>query len=269
MPQGATECGDGRYCRAGTFCGLGNRCIEDGRVDCGTHSCPSGQFCGASGGCRPIDAMPCGGDYCRPGWKCRNPTGVDQACFNTAYRPETAPPRAPLDQRISEMEEIQLAITDITKLSGYQKDLIAAVRILGMPWVVDVPFANEMQRAVVVERTRKRLRDLETKILAGVILRMRADVRNILPFPWETPQSAAEKARVAEETARELVVLQAEAARELAAPSTFQEQPYTPSSGLSNLYQRWTTGFRTTVDFKPGPSLRRLEEIRRTGQFWD
>ena len=269
MPEGATECGDGRSCRAGTYCGQGNRCIEDGRVDCGTHSCPSGQVCGTSGGCRPADAMPCGGGYCRPGWKCGNPTGGQQECVNTAYRPETAPPRAPLDQRISEMEAIQLAITDITKLRGYQKDLTAAVKILGMPWVVDVPFADEMQRAVVVERTKNRLRDLETKILTAVIIRMRADVRNIVPFQWETPQSAAEKERVVEETARELAALQAQAASELAAPSTFQERPYTPSSGPSNLYQRWTTGFSTTIDFKPGPNLRRLEEIRRTGQFWE
>jgi hypothetical protein len=264
MKADSTDCGNGHSCPAGSVCRADGGCMLEGSVDCGDYSCPRGKVCTDSGGCRAAASMPCGAGSCQPGWKCRG-----QECVNTAYRPDTAPPRALLDQRISDMEAIQLVMTDISMLRGYQKDLTAAVKILGMPWVVDVAFADEMQRAVVVERTKNRLRDLETKILTAVIIRMRADVRNVVPFPWETPAAKAEKERVIEETAKELAALQAQAAKELAAPSAFQERPYTPSSGLSGVYQGWTKGFSTTIDFKPGPSLRRLEEIRRTGRFWD
>jgi hypothetical protein len=78
-------------------------------------------------------------------------------------------------------------------------------------------------------------------------------------FQWDTLEMMAEKRVVAEQTGRELTVLRAQASQELDAPSTFQERPYNPSSA----------GRSTTIDFKPGPSLRRLEEIKRTGQFWD
>ncbi len=268
MAADAVDCGS-YACPAGSHCGANERCVKNGPVDCGSYTCQAGEECGEHG-CRPAGSMTCGdGGYCKSGTKCRKYEGDGWGCVSTAHKPADAPPRVPVERRITELERLASVLQTLFYSRSALQDLTAAVRIVGMPWAVDVAFADEMQRAVVVERTKSKLRDLETKVLIETITRMRADVQNLIPLDWDSEAVKAEKRRAVEETDRELSRMFASGKHELAAPGTLQERPYTPPSTLGYYYQKATSGFTTTIDFTPGPTLRRLEEIHRTGRFWD
>jgi hypothetical protein len=254
----SVDCGNGTICKPGSACRADGGCMAADGVDCGNYSCPAGKACGTGGGCRAADAIPCGiGVSCKPGAKCRM-RGDEPVCLSTAYRPDPAPPVFAIEKVTGQLESLLPLLIDFTDTRTYQKDLTAALKILAMPWVADVPLAADLQREVLVARTRGKLRDLATKVLTTVIIRMRADTRVLEPFAWDTPATMVEKRRVAQQTEQELGDLQARAAQELATPAAF-----TDTAARSSMPGH------LSIEFTPGPALRRLEEIRRTGQFWD
>ncbi len=73
IAQEAMDCGGGRYCNAGYFCGFNGRCVTNGNTECGDHSCRPGFTCGSNDACMPNDAVDCGGGKsCAPGQVCVN-----------------------------------------------------------------------------------------------------------------------------------------------------------------------------------------------------
>jgi hypothetical protein len=70
-PPGGVDCGNNRYCNAGSYCGRdGQSCIPNDRVDCGSYSCNSGNYCGKAGGCIPSGKVDCDSYICDTGNNC-------------------------------------------------------------------------------------------------------------------------------------------------------------------------------------------------------
>lgn len=100
IPVGSVECGDGRFCRQGYYCGKADSCVRNGSIWCGTFSCSQGDRCGtlycipagsvecqegglcrrgfhcSSTGCVRNDAVKCGNGYCDAGDEC----GAQNVC---------------------------------------------------------------------------------------------------------------------------------------------------------------------------------------------
>jgi hypothetical protein len=78
-PLGSKCCGDGRYCRPGTFCGDGDSCCPNGSKACrGGGCCSQDSLCTPEGCLSKSSRRVCGdGTYCNPGHYC----GIDDRCY--------------------------------------------------------------------------------------------------------------------------------------------------------------------------------------------
>ena len=71
IAQDAADCGGGRYCNAGYFCGFNGKCVPHGNSECGDHACRPGFTCGSNDVCMPEGTLDCGdGRYCTAGSRC-------------------------------------------------------------------------------------------------------------------------------------------------------------------------------------------------------
>jgi hypothetical protein len=73
VPEGRVDCGS-FHCPEGTHCASGHRaCLSDDQTDCGGHHCNAGEKCASGKACIPKDNTDCGAQSkisCRPGSKC-------------------------------------------------------------------------------------------------------------------------------------------------------------------------------------------------------
>jgi len=87
MPAGSVDCGGGKSCPRGFFCGR-EGCVDRGSMDCGNYYCPPGTLCTGGGLCGgglgwkgPVWGNPTGSGVrlrCVTGWAC----GPDDKCYN-------------------------------------------------------------------------------------------------------------------------------------------------------------------------------------------
>lgn len=292
--DGGTACGSG-YCRAGTYCNPRNTCTKVGNIECGDHSCGPDSFCGSRDRCMKNLSTDCGnGTACGPGSKCAAqggcfqitsqecsgggacPTGTkcsvtQHGCIRTAYRVPSDQTEINSDYEIEKkLEKLAKYLPDVKFIAGYQADLNAAMSILGMGWMCTVQIRGLEQRKIVLERTRSHLLRLQKKVLDLAITRMTDDTKNLVPFKVDTAEKAAERREAALAMSRELKALWAQASKELdISGGAFQEVENPDSRPKNILTRQFGDGEKAYLKYTPGPALIRLEEIKRTGQYWD
>lgn len=276
MPAGATDCGGDQYCKSGERC-TPTGCVPVGALDCGNGTnCNRGSKCAIGGGCIPADTSDCGnGRNCSGGTKCVWDGSRTGECVSASPAPPDAPRPVKAEVLKSDMDDVLSDFRNPERHTGEKKwnrrtnmwetfqdtpkswaqRLATALGIVAAPWIAVGDTASVVQAKLVMDQFKQELKQREKEILRDVIRQMIADTNRLESFNWDTPLQKQEKLKVVLATQDELRRLQTAGLDEL--------------DNLPTIMMGDTSGSRFHILFKPGVALQRIEEIHRTGHFWD
>ena len=169
-PRGSIDCGNGRYCDAGTYCGkTGHSCIPNDQVDCGSYICDRGNYCGQNGRCVPNGSVDCGSYYCGSGSGCGRsgaycvpydkidcggficPSGAECGLNRTCPPRGTAARRACLDENSGQLRALNSDMKLLTYHIGNATDTASDVQRELEQWINKHELARQEAVAQAVD----------------------------------------------------------------------------------------------------------------------